>query len=163
MEGVVTSRYSFGQGIRTSEGSLLVGADGKFSTGKANHYTKSFLLNLYLAVRGTFDLRVWPAVTYVSTLVVSWEQHDSEFKRFLDKSGTTSVLIGKTRLELSTTGTSADKVHMSLCYSRMTTSDQDYLDFFGFLPDEREIPRVEYKFNVTIAEEIDSLQPLPLH
>lgn len=50
---------------------------------------------------------------------------------------------------------------MSFWCSRETKSDLDYRNFFGMLPDERDIPRVDYKFNAMIAEEINALQPLP--
>lgn len=41
LESVITSRYLVGETIRTFEGSLLVGADGIFSAGRANHVTQS--------------------------------------------------------------------------------------------------------------------------
>lgn len=40
LESVVTSRHDFGDKVRTFEGSLLVGADGIFSAGRANHFTQ---------------------------------------------------------------------------------------------------------------------------
>ena len=43
----------------------------------------------------------------------------------------------------------------------MAASPQDYHALFGFQPDERVIPRVEYRLDAMIGTEIDSLQPLP--
>ena len=50
---------------------------------------------------------------------------------------------------------------MTLWYSRLTASLKDYHDFFGFQIDERDTPRVEYRFDEMIGRELDSLQPLP--
>ncbi len=162
LESVVTSRYNFGDKIMTFEGSLLVGADGIFSTGRAHQSTQRPSLIVYLAVRRTYNLYAWPAITYASTIVVSPERYESEFKRLLDRDGATSLLIGNTRLALSTNSKSfLKKVHMTLWYSRMAASPQDYHSLFGFAPDERDTPRVDYRFNATIGAEIDSLQPLP--
>ena len=161
LESVVTSRYNFGDKIRTFEGSLLVGADGIFSAGRAHQCTQRPALIVYLAVRRTYNLYVWPAITYASTIVVSPERYESEFKRLLDKDGATSLLIGNTRLALSTNSKLFRKVHMTFWYSRMSASPQDYHSLFGFAPDERDTPRVDYRFDATIGAEIDSLQPLP--
>ena len=122
---------------------------------------KNLSLILRLAVRSTYNLYVWPAVTYASTIVVTSEQYKSEFKKLLDNSGATSLLIGDTRPTLSTNSKLLGKVHMTLWYSRLTKSTQDYHDFFGFQPDERDTPRVDYRFDEMIGRELDSLQPLP--
>ena len=56
------------------------------------------------------------------------------------------------------------QTNLSLWYSRLITSDEDYHRFFGFPPDETNMPHVEYEFNGMVAEEIDkikSLQSLP--
>ena len=116
---------------------------------------------MHLAVRRTHNLYVWPAVTYASTVAVSPEQYESDFEPFLDNSGATSLLIGHTRLTLSTNSKSLGKVHMNLWYSRLTISNQDYHAFFGLQPDETDTPRVDYKFDKMIGGELDSLQPLP--
>ena len=62
---------------------------------------------------------------------------------------------------LSTNRETHNRVYMSLWYSRLITSNEDYERFFGFSPDETNIPRVEYQFDAMVAEELDSLQPLP--
>ena len=122
---------------------------------------KSLSLILRLAVRSTYNLYVWPAITYASTIVVTSEQYESEFKKMLDNSGATSLVTGDTRLALSTNSKSPGKVRMTLLYSRLTTSTQEYHEDFGFQPDERDTPRVDYAFDEMIGRELDSLQPLP--
>lgn len=160
-ESVVTSRYNFGDSIRTFEGSLLVGADGMFSAGRVNRCTRSLSLTVHLTVRSTYNLHVWPAITYASTIHMSRERYQSDFRRLLDENGATSLLIGNTRLALCTNSKSYRSVHMTLWYSRLTTSPQDYRAFFGFQPHERDIPQVDYRFDEMIGAEIESLQPLP--
>lgn len=161
LESVITSRYRVRETIRTFQGSLLVGADGMFSAGRFHDHIQTLSLTLHLAVRSTHNLFVWPAVTYASTIVVTPEQYKSKFKKLLDESGATSLLIGDNRLALSTNSKSLGKVHMTLWYSRLTATAQDYHDFFGFQFDERDTPRVEYRFDEMIGQELDSLQPLP--
>lgn len=160
MESVVTSRYNFGESIRTFEGILLVGADGMFSAGGAHHCTQSSSLIVHLAVRRTYCLYPWPALIYVSTIVVSREQYDLEFRKLLDHDGITSLLIGNTRLALFINSKSLRKVHMTFWYSRMSTSSHHYQALFGFLSDERDTSRVDYRFDGKIGAEIDSLQSL---
>lgn len=46
---------------------------------------------------------------------------------------------------------------MSLWYSRLAASDEDYANYFGFSKDERDIPRVEYSYDPLVASEIESL------
>ena len=160
MENVVILRYNFGESIRNFEGSLLVGADGMFSAGSAKHCTQISSLRGNLTVRRTYCLYAWPALIYVSTIVVSRERYDTEFRRLLDHDGITSLLIGNTRLALLINSESLRKVHMTLWYSRMNTSSQDYQALFGFLPDERDTLRVDHRFDAKIGAEIDSLQSL---
>lgn len=59
------------------------------------------------------NLYNWPAIIYASTLVVSRERYEAEFRRLLDHGGNTSLLIGNTRLALSTNSKSLRKVYMS--------------------------------------------------
>ena len=47
---------------------------------------------------------------------------------------------------------------MSLWYSRLAAAEEDYQAFFVFLPDEQEIPRVEYQFDKRLRDEIESLR-----
>lgn len=161
LESTVTSRYLVGETIKILEGSLLVGADGTFSAGRANQPTSSLTLIVHLAVRPTHNFYVWPAVTYAMTVVVSAEQYRSDFEKFLNRNGITSMRIGHTRLSLTTNRKSLGKVHMNLWYSRLTTSNQDYHAFFGRRTNERDTPRVDYKLDKMVAGELDSLQPLP--
>ena len=95
-EGVVTSRYNSGDKVRTFEGSLLVNAEGMFSAGRANHFTQNSSLIVRLAVRGTHNLSVWPAIIYASTIVVSRERYETESSRLLDDNGDISLLVGNT-------------------------------------------------------------------
>ena len=83
--------------------------------------------------------------------------------KFLDaRDGRFSQVFGNSRLLLATDKISGDSnVVMSLWYSRMSKSFEDYHAFFGFDPDERKTPRVSYGYDPMIADEIDSLQPLP--
>ena len=143
LESVVTSRFVVDGTIKTFEGSLVVGADGKFSS-----------------VRKTNNLFLWPAVTYVAIIAVPSQQYESYFKGFLNDEGSTALLLGSTRLTLLTTSEHSGEIFMSLWYSRMTTSPTDYNAFFGCPAYGRSIQPVSYKFDPMVAREIDSLQPL---
>ena len=77
------------------------------------------------------------------------------------KEGAASCLIGNTRIEIHANGLRSHKVYLTLCYSRPVTSRQDFREFYGFDIHERVVPRVEYTFNADVAQEIQSLGPLP--
>ena len=82
----------------------------------------------------------------------------------LKNKGATSKLFGNTRMMLTTNSLRESHVRVSLWYSRLITSDEDYYKFYGFSPNESNMPHVDYKFNALVAEEIDeieSLRPLP--
>jgi len=164
LESVITSNYITGQTVRTFQGSLLVGADGKFSAGNAPYWGegRSFFANAQFKVRETFSLWAWPAITYASTVVVARKRYESHFNKFLDlNDGAISQLFGNTRLMLITNAVSLDQVLMQLWYSRLAISNQDYNAFFGLNIDERDIPRVKCKFDARVARELDCLRPLP--
>ena len=77
----------------------------------------------------------------MSTVVLSRKHYESHFKNFLDlNNGAICLLFGKTRLMLITNGVSMDQVLMTLWYSRLATSNEDYNAFFGLNIDERDIP-----------------------
>lgn len=52
-------------------------------------------------------------------------------------------------------------MHMSLSFSRLAVSADDYHAFFGFDPHERATPPVDYQFDAMIAQEIENMKPLP--
>lgn len=52
-------------------------------------------------------------------------------------------------------------VYLSLWYSRMITSEEDYRAFYGAPITEEHITRADFQFDPMIAAEIESLQPLP--
>jgi len=134
LESVIASKYITGQTVRTFQRSLLVGADGIFAPGNASCWgeSRSSLANARFEVGETFSLWAWPAITYVSTVVVSRKHYESHFKNFLDlNNGAICLLFGKTRLMLITNGVSMDQVLMTLWYSRLATSNEDYNAFFG--------------------------------
>lgn len=94
--------------------------------------------------------------------MLSRKQYRADFEEIqLRNDGTTSHLSSNTRIALATTNIKDDRVKMSLWYSRMSTSEEDFSNFFGFSPYKRAIPQVEYQFDSMIAEEMESLQPLP--
>jgi len=164
LASVITSNYITGQTVRTFQGSLLVGADGKFSAGNAPYWGegRSFFANAQFKVRETFNLWAWPVITYASTVVVARKRYESHFKKSLDlNDGAISQLFGNTRLMLITNAVSLDQVLMQLWYSRLAISNQDYNAFFGLNIDERDIPRVKCKFDARVARELDCLRPLP--
>lgn len=117
------------------------------------------------AVRDVFAVYAWPAITYVSSILVTQEQYNLSFRHVqMENNGATSTLFGNTRMMLTTNSITQDQVRMSLWYSRLMTSDQDYYKFFGISPDETNIPHVDYEFNAMVAEEIDEIhsqQSLP--
>ena len=62
---------------------------------------------------------------------------------------------------LCVNGMTRTHVNLSLWYSRMITSNEDFHNFWGHSAEEREILRVEYEYDSMIKDEIDSLLPLP--
>lgn len=62
---------------------------------------------------------------------------------------------------LTTNSVTPTRAHMNVTYSRLAQSNEDYQAFFGYNPDERDIPRTSYTFDLMIAAELDSLHPLP--
>lgn len=144
LESVITPKYIVGANIRTFPGSLLVGADGIFSAGKACTPLPVVLTRYRLIVRHKFNLWAWPAITYFSTVSVSREHYESEFSDIQGRNNnTTSQLFGNTRLLLTTNRIAPGQVHLSLWYSRKARSEEDYREFFGLKPDESDTPRVD--------------------
>lgn len=115
-------------------------------------------------VRNTFNVSAWPAITYFSSIVITKQQCESDLDLKLDDialgSGPTR-LFGNTRLMLCVYGMTRTHVNLTLRYSRMATSNEDFQSFWGFSTEERDTPRWEYQFDPMVKDEIDSLLPLP--
>ena len=108
------------------------------------------------------DLWVWPAITYVSGILISKQRYDSDIKsEQLQREGEITQLFGNTRLALVYNGSYNDNVKLSLWYSRMITSDEDYRAFYGVSITEKLARRPDFQFDPMIAAEIEALRPLP--
>ena len=104
----------------------------------------------------------WPAITYVSSLKIPKQLYESEFKsEQLLREGEITQLFGNTRLMLSYNRSNGDDVYLSLWYSRMITSEEDYRSFYGGSINEKLRTRPDFQFDSMVAAEIESLQPLP--
>ena len=104
----------------------------------------------------------WPAITYVSNLVVPKQLFKSDYKsEQLLREGEITHLFGNTRLMLGYKGSRNNDVFLSLWYSRMITSEEDYRAFYGTSIREKPTTRPDFQFDPMIAAEIESLQPLP--
>ena len=110
----------------------------------------------------TYHHSVWPAISYVSTLIISAELFETEFKsEHLRSGGEISQLFGNTRLMLGYSGRNHNSVHLSLWYSRMITSEDDYRAFYVAPITEKLRIRPDFQFDPIIAAEIESLRPFP--
>ncbi|KAL8640382.1 MAG: hypothetical protein Q9226_008756, partial [Calogaya cf. arnoldii] len=122
-------------------------------------WRESFIDAEYITGKKTSNLWAWPAIAYVSTVMVSRKAYNSDFRTTqASNNNSTSQLIGNTRFVLNTNRVTSDQVNMSLWYSRLAATDEDYRTFFGISPGEQEIPRVGYHFDERVKDEIELLR-----
>ena len=113
-------------------------------------------------MRPNYCLLAWPAISYVSSLVIPKQKYMAEFKsEQLVREGEITKLFGNTRLALVDNGGDKNNVNLSLWFSRMITSEEDYHAFYGVPITEKSRTRPDFQFDPIVAAEIETLQPLP--
>ena len=102
-----------------------------------------------LAVTQTFSLWIWPSVKYDSTVVISRERYDSEFKALLD------LLFWLIIHDLPCPPTRSRKAWSICLYGTPECPHllKTIMTLFGHRPDERDIPQIDDRFDKTISAE----------